>query len=294
MTSFPSTPKSVLRAAWAELERLRERGDGDAFSALCRHFEREGGDWMGQICLPSLTPSEREEWSSQAGLDYRPSFRWGGISVRVQEEAAVAPILNSWKSGDLGISALRLEGVDPGCILSLVEAERLPSLLELAIEGCGLASRGSSYPVSERVLQVDLSGHEEVLKALAGFDRLKVLRLADNRLGNRGLRVLKGFFHLEGLELRGNAISDAGLESLSALGKLQRLGLGKNRIEGSGLSCFSHMNELAHLDLHGNPLRELESLGQLSALRKLNLSECPVTASEREELKARLPSCEIR
>jgi hypothetical protein len=212
----------------------------------------------------------------------------------VREESAILPILNSWRAGDLGISALRLEGVDPGCLLPLVEAERLESLVELAIEGCGLATRGSSYPVSERVLQVDLNGHEEVLKALSSFASLRVLRLADNRLGNRGLKVLRGFFHLEGLELRGNAISDAGLEALSGLGKLQRLGLAKNRIEGPGLACFSHMEQLKHLDLHGNPLRDLDPLRQLSGLERLNVADCALSVEAKGSLAASLEGCEVR
>lgn len=286
--------QSVLRSAQKELQRLREKGDGEGFSALCRRFEAEAVEWMGLLCLPSLSPSEREEWEGASGLDYRPSFRWGGISVRVREESAIAPILNSWRAGDLGITSLRLEGVDPCCILPLVEAERLPSLVELAIEGCGLASRGSSYPVSERVLQVDLSGHEEVLQALSTFGKLRVLRLADNRLGNRGLRVLRGFYQLEGLELRGNAISDAGLEALASLEMLQRLGLGKNRIEGPGLVCFSHMKRLRHLDLHENPLRDLESLASLDVLEKLNVSGCGLSSSAREALEHQLPSCTLR
>ena len=294
MSSSPLTSPSVLRAAWMELNRLRECGDGEGFSALCRQLEGDSRDWMGLLCLPSLSPSERKEWADSGGLDYRPSFRWGGVSVRIREESAIAPILNSWRSGDLQISALRLEGVDPGCILPLVEADRLPSLMELAIEGCGLASRGSSYPVSDRVLQVDLSGHEEVLKALSSFGRLRVLRLADNRLGNRGLKVLRGFYRLEGLELRGNAISDSGLEALSALEMLQRLGLSKNRIKGPGLSCFSHMKQLRHLDLHGNPLEDLGALMQLGGLEKLNVADCGLSEPARAALDARLQNCEVR
>ena len=121
-----------------------------------------------------------------------------------------------------------------------------------------------------------------------------MLRLADNRLGNRGLKVLRGFFHLEGLELRGNAISDAGLEALSALGRLQRLGLGKNRIEGPGLACFSHMKQLKHLDLQGNPLRELEPLMQLTGLERLNVADCALSESARESLSKGLENCEVR
>ena len=293
MASPNFNSRGVLQAARDELSRLREAGDGFAFSALCRKLESDRPDFMAELCLFSLDSETRRLWVEAPGLDFRPSFRWGGLSVRIQEESAVSPILKSWAATELSLRAFRLEGVDPTCLLSLIQSELLSPLRELAIEGCGLASRGSAYPVTDRILQVNLEGHEEVLASLIQLGELKVLRLADNRLGNRGLLFLRKFYHLEGLELRGNAISDAGLEALSSLSSLVRLGLGKNRIEGAGLACFSHLRALEHLDLHGNPLVDLSALPEISGLQRLNLEECAVSETELEKLKKRLPACKL-
>jgi len=207
------------------------------------------------------------------GLALRPSFRWGGLSIRIRSASAIQSLLASIEPESLELRSLRLDGVDPACALVLLQGGLGVHLREIALEGCGLSGRGSAYPVDDQVFQLDMEGNERVFDALRSLEGLRVIRLAENRLGNRGLGLLRGFEQIEGLELRGNAISDRGLEILARFDSLQRLGLRNNRILGPGLAFLAHTKTLRVLDLSDNPLTDQDSL---------------------ESLTRRLPDCKIR
>jgi hypothetical protein len=158
-----------------------------------------------------------------------------------------------------------VEGVNLDDVQALLETGLCDGLQELIVEGCGLSVKGSAFPINSQVLQVEMEGNAVFFQALRDLRDLRVLRLPENRLGNRGLAYLAGLSQLEGLELRGNAISDPGLEALGKMLHLRRLGLANNRIEGPGLACLAKLQALRRVDLELNPLQAWEGMSALQA-----------------------------
>lgn len=257
------TSTAFLRGVKRALDAHRTKGEGASFSALCRRLEADHPAIFSALCLPSLAPAIRQEWMALEGLALRPSFRWGGLSLRVRSEAALAKLLCLPDPVALSLRSLRVEGVHLEAVQSLMETGLCTGLRELVVQGCGLAVKGSAYPVNNKVLQVEMEGNASFLLALGDLKALRVLRLAENRLGNRGLACLQGLANLEGLELRGNSISDPGLAFLQQMPRLQRLGLSNNRIEGPGLSDLGALVQLRKLDLELNPISDVQCLSNL-------------------------------
>jgi Leucine-rich repeat (LRR) protein len=173
------------------------------------------------------------------------------------------PLLSAVGSDGLRLRSLRVEGADISIVSALIEQGLCDGLRELVLEGCGLAAKGSAFPVNAQVLQIKMQGNADLFETLRSLEALRVLRLPENRLGNKGLALLRGFVQLEGLELRANSISDPGLKELATLPRLQRLGLSFNRIEGPGLALLSPLSNLRTLNLKRNPIVDSEAVEDL-------------------------------
>jgi hypothetical protein len=267
-----STSTGFMRGAKRALDAHRTNGEGAASSALCRRLEADHPSIFSALCLPSLPTAVRKDWLAIEDLDLRPSFRWEGLSLRIRSGAALAKLLCVADPVALNLRSLRVEGVGLAKVQSLMETGLCEDLRELVLQGCGLAVKGSAFPLSDKVLQVELKGNAPFLLALGDLKALRVLRLAENRLGNRGLACLGGLVDLEGLELRGNSISDPGLAVLQQMPRLQRLGLSNNRIEGPGLSHLATLFQLRKLDIELNPISDLECIRDLQEA----LPECAI------------------
>jgi len=247
------------------LDGHRSKGNGAAFSALCRSLEKDQPAVYAALCLPNLDPTTRMEWLGFPELALRPSFRWGGLSLRVRGEWVISRLLIIQDPVGLQLRSLRVEGLNLHHVQALLETGLCADLQELIVEGCGLSAKGSAFPVNNQVLQVEMEGNPTFFRALSELKGLRVLRLPENRLGNRGLACLEGLSQLEGLELRGNSIADPGLAVLGKMHRLQRLGLANNRIEGPGLACLAKLQELRRVDLELNPVQDWEGLSRLRA-----------------------------
>ena len=295
-SSSSTTPSatSVESAARNQLQKLREAGDGAAFSALCRTLWDTQPELYSALCLPRIEAAIRTRWMAHETLDFRPSFRWGGLSVRARSVDALDVLLSAPDPLAVDVRSLRLEGVEPNALIPLFETGLCDGMRELTLQACGLRFRGSAYPLEEGVVQVTMKGHEALFQVLRDLGSLRVLRLPENRLGNKGMALLRGFEQLEGLELRGNAISDSGLSVLARFDSIERVGLANNRIQGPGLSHLKHLSTLRRLDLETNPLKELSSLGHLGGLEFLSLPRISEISEYVEDLSKLLPSCEIR
>jgi hypothetical protein len=283
----------MVSAVERELNLLRTSERPADFSALCRRLEQDRPEFFVALCFPCLPEKERLSWLSDPDLAFRPSYRWGGVSVRVRSLSALDKIARGRATQEIGLRALRLEAVDPVGLVPVLEAGLVPDLRELTLEACGVVSRGSSFPLDGQVTQLNFRGHELLFEALKDQERLVVLRLPDNRLGNRGLESIKAFSKLQGLELRGNAICDRGLSNLTGLVSLKRLGLGRNLVRGAGLAALSGLPSLEDLDLHQNPMEDQDALENLGQLRVLRGVVQQFTRDQIERLKEALPSCEI-
>lgn len=262
-TTQALSPAEFLAGSKRVLNAHRASGNGAAFSALCRGLQQDHLPLYEALCLPCLDPVARRQWMSLPELAFRPSFRWGGLSLRIRSDAAILPLLSAVGSDGLRLRSLRVEGADISIVSALIEQGLCDGLRELVLEGCGLAAKGSAFPVNAQVFQIKMQGNADFFETLRSLEALRVLRLPENRLGNKGLALLRGFVQLEGLELRANSLSDPGLKELATLPRLQRLGLSFNRIEGPGLALLSPLSNLRTLNLKRNPIVDNEAVEDL-------------------------------
>ena len=83
----------MVSAVERELNLLRTSERPADFSALCRRLEQDRPEFFVALCFPCLPEKERLSWLSDPDLAFRPSYRWGGVSVRVRSLSALDKLL---------------------------------------------------------------------------------------------------------------------------------------------------------------------------------------------------------
>ena len=149
------------------------------------------------------------------------------------------------------ITSLSFSGIGHERITAWLSPQ-FSNLCELSVTGAGLSARGSAWSHGCNVIQMSMDHSDDFFSLISEYKSLRVLRLANNRLSNRGLSYLRGFENLEGLDLSGNEISS--LVYLSGFSSLKRLNLSNNKITGSGIGGLESLQNLETLNLNGNPL----------------------------------------
>ena len=211
---------------------------------------------------------------SEQALSFRPNKRFGGVSCRITTESAMDSLSLSSSSALDQITSLSISGIGQDRITAWL-SQQFTGLCELSVTGAGLSARGSAWSHGCNVIQMSMDHSDEFFSNIRNYTSLRVLRLANNRLSNRGLRYLQGLDRLEGLDLSGNEISS--LASLSGLSSLKRLNLSNNKLSSTGIGSLKSFGGLETLNLSGNPLsKDLGSFDgvNIDALlpRLLNLS----------------------
>jgi len=205
-------------------------------------------------------------------------------------------------------------------LANLAGLEGLTSL-DLAhtpVSGQGLAAL-KNLP---RLSKLSLDGAEVTDEGCAGIGqllRLQTLQLSETNVSDAGLAHLRTLRDLNELTLRATAITDAGLAPLNDLRHLRNLLLVHTQISGIGLAHLRDLLGLESLDLmwtrvgdealptlggfprlstmslHGTRLRGegLEHLAKLDGLKTLKLTMTDVPADKAEELRRRLPNCQL-
>jgi Leucine-rich repeat (LRR) protein len=124
------------------------------------------------------------------------------------------------------------------------------------------------------VVSVSLAGdsqgnRDDVLAALDGFSRLKVLRLGSRQATDEVLEHIKGLAHLEELYVdQPSEVTDAGVAHLERLTKLKDLYISRSQMTDVGLSHLKGLTRLERLAIQCNSISD-RGLAHLQGLEKL-------------------------
>lgn len=126
--------------------------------------------------------------------------------------------------------------------------------------------------------------------------RPRGLVFADLPISDAGLEGLSAFPNLTSLHILNCLnVTDEGLERIVSLSKLRRLDLRGSAITDRGLARLSNLKELRELSLRHTAITDdgLSHLGELTNLEWLSLSNTSVTNDAINDLRKRIPKCEM-
>jgi hypothetical protein len=130
---------------------------------------------------------------------------------------------------------------------------------------------------------------DDVLQALTGLKKLRILMLTDWQVSDAGIAHLAGLTSLESLRLAGNnSISDRGLASLRRLTNLKSLSLSETQLTDAGMRSLTAFAELAMLEISGLPVTDatIPVLLGLKKLKSIEITGTRITAAGEAQLKA--------
>lgn len=224
-------------AAAVEARILADPDDAFAWRAYVPWLRAQGDPRAEWIALAAYaeTPLEREWLAAELA---KGSIRWAPLGVWAQDCV--------FRHGFAVAATMRITGRG--------DARRVADVL---------GSAGARL-LRELRLVFDARTPARGLDVLgeASFARLRVLRAAYHRRGNRVIRALAGqpALSLEVLDLRGAGVTDDGLVALAGCGALvglRTLHLQNNRFTGRGLAALAASSVLAGvevLDLRHNAI----------------------------------------
>ncbi|HUV67315.1 MAG TPA: Ig-like domain-containing protein [Sedimentisphaerales bacterium] len=157
----------------------------------------------------------------------------------------------------------------------LEHVKRLTRLRELRLDGIPITDDG--------------------LKHLQKMTSLQRLDLPNTRITDNGLSYLRELKNLSALSIKGNRVTDAGLKHLQGLTNLEMLSLGPNQISDIGVISLRDLTKLRYLNLTDTQVTDsvFEYLKPLTNLRTLRLRGTRVTEKGVQDMKQRLPDCNV-
>ncbi|WP_110968649.1 dermonecrotic toxin domain-containing protein [Pseudomonas huaxiensis] len=181
-----------------------------------------------------------------------------------------------------------------------------PAVCELVLLNNKLRAIPGPVARLARLGSLDLSSNElsssvKLFEPLRPLNRLQLLNVSSNRLGNlpaQALRDLCSLPSLSRLSMRFNglALSADDLDVLSRL-PLERLSLGNNRIilDAASARVFTRFSQLRVLSLSFNPLGHAPDVSTMLMLRHLDLESCAITAFPEGLIRLMsVPNCRLR
>uniref|UniRef100_T1IKC9 LRRCT domain-containing protein n=1 Tax=Strigamia maritima TaxID=126957 RepID=T1IKC9_STRMM len=166
----------------------------------------------------------------------------------------------------LSLTGNRIVSITTEDVAPLVNLRYL-SLSENVIEDI----ETGSFPVSLLQLGLDANRLETLNGALSDLVKLELLLLANNSFRTLNAHEFESLSALDTLNLADNVLEDVA-GAFEGLPKLKFLFLTRNHIR-SVEGVFNYVPSLNELNLRGNKLRRLKNLGNLPALKTLDLSD---------------------
>lgn len=126
-------------------------------------------------------------------------------------------------------------------------------------------------------------------------DSLRSLIIDDCPISETGFNSLMLHQNWQSISLARTNVPATALGSLAKQSNLQVIGLAGLTIDSDALSALSNMSALTHLDLHGATLPDgaVNLIQKFVRLKQINLSDCGLTKTDIESIRANLPELEI-
>jgi len=266
-------------------------------------------------CAPS-TPAEPEAATTNEQSEVPEQSKPPEIEVIADPESAVDLVEEAAKSvrrNDSGqIIEVDLSAVEvtPEVLAALPQLTRLRSLLlrESTLEDSGLQEVGKCAALENLDLRECSIGNDG-LEHLTGLKKLKALRLSGQSgattvddagletlgqlpqlkvlafdflwVSGEGLQKLNPLKGLRELYLAGTLVGDSDLETLGNFPELRKLRLSKlSQLSGQGVTEIAKLKHLEELDLSEDSSlanADIEPLGEMTSLKKLNLWRVPIS-----------------
>jgi uncharacterized protein (TIGR02996 family) len=259
----------VLEQLLVFLREIKDRPDDDLPRLVLADWLQDQGDPRGELIHLQVTraklseddPSYRDNYRRDRQILGRHLFTWLGpladlatswefrrgflfVEARAERLLAKAPSALPDEDLLLWLEELRLLEAQPAHLVRLAGSPLLEHLTTLDLSNNRLADAGMAQ----------LWAHQEA------FSRLRVLRLASNRIGAHGAALLgrcPAWINLRLLDLSSNRLGEAGARALAESPYLD--GLGKLVVSGNGVN----LNGLAALrDRFGDRLEIARSAAQ--------------------------------
>lgn len=152
----------------------------------------------------------------------------------------------------------------------------------------------------DKVERLDLANAEfgdDDFLALAGLRHVKSIHVSRSKLTDRGIKALEGWRSLEILSLNGLAISSAGLRHFAMLPNIRILDLCYTKIDDEGMKIVAKMTRLQSLHLNSTAVSDvgLAELAGLTTLESLSLAGTSTSGAGLAKLdgNAKLESLEL-
>jgi len=182
---------------------------------------------------------------------------------------------------------------------ALTPLQQLPCLRSLCMADCRLED-GALAPLSRLtpLQDLDLRGSlvdDEALQHVKRLMNLTQLDLGATKITDDSLVHLKDLTQLETLTLGETQITDAGLQRLRGLEQLRSLELQNTQVGDAGMQHIAALTGLERLNLFGTLVSNagLKHLEGLTRLRELNLAGTRVTDDGAQQLRQKLPNCQV-
>ncbi len=186
-----------------------------------------------------------------------------------------------------------------------LENRHAPNLAQLTkLTNIHLAYTDLTDPAMDSIAKLDalelldLAGDDigdAGIKQIAKIARLKTLLLNYAKFSADGAAPLAGLLQLQRLDLVRTRINDQSLALLAKLPQLQRINLDYTKIGDNGVASLGAAQALTELRLDSANVSDdaIPALGQMKDLKKLNLYHTTVTLKGFDQLKTKLPGCDI-
>lgn len=134
------------------------------------------------------------------------------------------------------------------------------------------------------IFRQDLSSTADILRMLEGLEHLNI---HECRLNERGLPDLSPLINLVNVQLMYSGTRDEHLRAFEQLSGLRSICLtGNESVTEHGMRYLVHCKALTHLQLNETRIADLSWIGELTALRRLNLAKTPVEDADLPPLRS--------
>lgn len=184
---------------------------------------------------------------------------------------------------------------DGNTVRPVQELKQLPAL---DLTGCRIADDDLPGLIPLSLVQIQLNGTDVTdagMEHLAEMKSLTLVNVENTQVGNEGLAQLLTLPNLGDLCLTGSLVTDEGLRQLDSARKVWRLSIGGPNVTNESLKFVTGLKRLSGLNVKSPHVTDsgIQTLGSVTTLRQVILTDTQVSRQTVDELKARHPNLRI-